>query len=551
MKKIVKYILILAAVVLVSCSKFLDIKPTSFVSEALIWEDKALIDQFMANIYANIVCGFNRRTVDGENWACAFGGNFDSGTDDFDPKPDAGTNQFNTNEITAGNCPFIKQVWSANYVLIRKCNMMIEQLPGVDDNKVIPELKERYLAEAHFIRAYCYFDLVKTFGKAPLVDHVQTLDEDLLVKPSSFGEIVDFICKECDEWYEKLYKVVPEAELGRASQGAFLALKARALLYWASPLNNPDNDLTRWTAAAEAADAVRKLGVYELYTTGEWPYYKQAFDETPANKEVIFARRFQYPEMTHNIHMQWSYDPQTSDRGSWNGLYPTQNLADAFETTDGKAITDPESIYDPQNPYVNRDSRFYQCLIYHGMTWEDYPIRMDICQPSATHARCGYGLRKFIEEHIGPASDLYVGVYAQDNDCPLFRYSEVLLNYAEAKNEAESTPGNDVYEAINEIRSRSHQPDLPAGLTQAEMRERIKNERRIELLLEEHRFFDLRRWMMADKLREPIRGMTVSNNGDGTFTYKVVEIEKRQFTEDNYYLPIPLSEQTKNPYLAE
>jgi len=551
MKRISKYILITAAVVIVSCSKFLDIKPTTFVSEALIWEDKALIDQFVANIYGNMVCGFNRRTSGGADWSAAFGGNFDSGTDDFDSKPDAGTNQFNTNEITAGNCPFINEVWTSNYKIIRKCNMLIENLPSVSDNKVIPEIKERYLAEAHFLRAYCYFDLIRTFGKAPLIKHVQSMEEDLLVKPTSFGEMVEFISAECDEWCDKMYVEVAESQIGHASKGAFLALKARALLYWASPLNNPDNELSRWESAAAAADDVIKLGVYELYKTGEWPYFNQAFDETAANKEVIFARRFQFPEMTSNIHMQWSYDPQKSDRGSWNGLYPTQNLADAFETTDGKPITDPTSIYDPQNPYANRDSRFYQCLIYHGMTWEDYPIRMDICTPSSTHARCGYGLRKFIEEHVGPASDLYVGTFAQDNDCPLFRYSEVLLNYAEAMNEARSAPGTEVYAAVNEIRNRSGQPNLPGGLSQDEMRTRIQNERRIELLLEEHRFFDLRRWKMADKLREPIRGMTVTLNQDESFTYTIVEIEKRQFTEDNYYLPIPLSEQEKNPYLAE
>ena len=550
MKRLFVYIVIVFASFLVSCSKFLDIKPTTFVSEALIWEDKALIDQFVANIYGNLLCGFNRKTSGG-NWSAAFGGNFDAGTDDFDGKPDAATNQFNTNEITAGNCPFIEELWNSSYTIIRKCNMLIEQLPGVPDNKVLPEIKERYLAEAHFLRAYSYFELIKTFGKVPFIDHVQNLDEDLLVKPTGFGDMVSFICDECDEWYNKLYKEVPANQIGHASQGAFMALKAKALLYWASPLNNPDNDLSRWAAAAEAADAVRKLGIYELYKKGDWPYFNQAFDETTDNKEVIFARRFQFPEMTNCIHMQWSYDPQKSDRGSWNGLYPTQNLADAFETTDGKAITDPTSIYDPQNPYANRDSRFYQCLIYHGMTWEDYPVRMDICTPSSTHARCGYGLRKFIEEHIGPASDLYVGVFAQDNDCPLFRYSEILLNYAEAMNETQPTPGAEVYAAINEIRSRSGQPDLPTGLSREEMRTRIHNERRIELLLEEHRFFDLRRWKRADILREPIRGMTVKQNNDGTFIYTVVEIEKRQFTEDHYYLPIPLSEQEKNPYLAE
>lgn len=534
-----------------SCSKWLDIKPTTFVSEALIWEDKALIDQFMANIYGSMICGFNRETEGpGTSWACAFGGNFDSGTDDFDGKYDASVNQFNTNEISAQNTPFAAQIWQTSYQIIRKCNMLIESMPSVAENKINSEDKNRYIAEARFLRAFNYFELARTFGKAPLITHAQKMTENLLVKPSSFDELIEFICNECDECHEYLYKEVPEALFGHASQGAFLSLKSRALLYYASPLNNPSNELKRWEEAAEAADAVRKLGVYELYTQTETPYYSMAFDETASNKEIIFSRRFLFPEMTNNIHMQWSFDPANKDGGSWNGLYPTQNLVDAFETTDGKLITDPASIYDPQNPYANRDARFYQSIVHHLSVWEGDEIRFDLYPPSAINARCGYGPRKFIEEHIGPADDLYVGTYAQDNDWPFFRYAEILLNYAEARNEALSAPDIEVYEAVNAVRTRSGQPELPSGLGKEEMRERIRNERRVELLLEEHRFFDLRRWKLADKLRETIRGMKVTEK-DGTFIYTVSDIEKRYFSEDNWYLPIPQSEQEKNPYLSE
>lgn len=428
--------------------------------------------------------------------------------------------------------------------------MLIEAMPDVADDKVSREDKARYIAEARFLRAFAYFDLAKTFGKAPLIIYAQDMKEDLMVKPSSFGELVEFICDECDECFSDMYKVVPEDEIGHAGQGAFLSLKSRALLYYASPLNNPSNELNRWEAAAEAAEAVMDLGVYELYDATDTPYYSVAFDETAGNKEVIFSRRFLFPEMTTNIHMQWSYDAQNHDYGSWNGLYPTQNLVDAFETTDGKLITDPDSIYDPQNPYANRDSRFYQSIVYHLSMWEGYQVRFDLYQPTAVCARCGYGLKKFIEEHIGPADDLYVGTYAQDNDWPYFRYAEILLNYAEARNEALAAPDAKVYDAINEVRARSGQPGLPEGLSQDKMRERIQNERRVELLLEEHRFFDLRRWKQASKLKETIRGMKVTEE-NGVFVYTVSDIENRYFTEDNYYLPIPQSEQEKNPYLAE
>lgn len=553
MKIYYKPFLLLAAAAMISCNDLLDIKPTTFVSEAVIWDDKALIDQFVANTYGSLVCGFNRATQGpGQDWSAAMGGNFDSGTDDFDGKFDANVNQFNTGEITAQSTPFVQEIWSSNYKIIRKCNMLIEGIPGVSDNVLTPEEKARYEAEARFLRAFCYFDLAKTFGKAPLILHAQEIDEDLLVKPTDFEGLVGFIAGECDNYYKSLYKEVPADQYGKASQGAFLALKARALLYLASPLNNSGNDIQRWVDAAEAADDVRKLNLYSLYRTGSTPYYSQAFDKTAANKEIIFARRFQYQEITHNIHMMWSYDSPDNPRGSWNGLYPTQNLADAFETTDGKPITDPTSVYDPENPYANRDSRFYQTLIYNDSVWEGKTVRFDINQPNANCGRCGYGLKKFIEEHIGPDSDLYTGAYAQDNDWPYFRYAEIQLNYAEAMNEALSAPDDKVYEAVNDVRTRSGQPPLPAGLTKEEMRDRIHNERRVELVLEEHRFFDLRRWKDADHLRETVKGMTVQyDDAQDKFIYTIVDIEPRSFSEAYYYLPVPLSEVEKNPLLND
>jgi len=551
MKTIHISILLLSAAGLFSCSDLLDIKPTTFVSEAVIWEDKALIDQFVANTYGSLVCGFNRTTQGpGQDWSAAFGGNFDSGTDDFDGKFDANVNQFNTGEITAQSTPFTQQIWTSNYQIIRKCNMIIEALPQVSDQVLSPEERERYEAEAHFLRAFCYFDLAKTFGKAPLIAHAQKIDEKLSVAPTDFEGLVRFISEECDEWCESLYKEVPADQYGRASQGAFLALKSRALLYYASELNNPGHVRQRWADAAEAADAVRKLNIYSLYRLGETPYYSQAFDKTANNKETIFVRRFSYPEITHNIHMQWSFDAADNPKGSWNGLYPTQNLADAFETTDGKPISDPTSIYKADDPYANRDKRFYQTLICNNSSWEGKTVRFDINRPNDWGGRCGYGLRKFIVEYMGPDADLYSGMFAQDNDWPYFRYAEIQLNYAEALNEALDAPNAAVYDAVNDVRTRSGQPELPAGLDQAQMRERIRNERRVELALEEHRFFDLRRWKEADKLRETIKGMTVGyDEGQGKFIYTPVDIETRSFSESQYYLPIPQSEIEKNPLL--
>jgi len=556
-----KYIIIMIfGFLLTSCEDILDIKPTTFVSDAVIWEDKNLIDQFVANTYGSLLCGFNRCSQSGEDWSAAFGGNFDSGSDDFDGKFDSNVNQFNTSEITALSCPYINEIWTSNYAIIRKCNTLIEQLEHVEVSVLTSSERKRYQAEAHFLRAFCYFDLAKTFGKAPLIEHAQTLTEDLLVTPADFESLVSFISRECDAYANDLYsqKEIPDSERGHATKGAFLALKSRALLYLASPLNNPNNDLNRWEEAAKAADAVRQLNEYSIYKDGDEPYFNLFHDKSQANKEFIFELRFQFRERTHNIHMQWSCD--AIDRGSWNGLYPTQNLVDAYEMSNGKFIYEDGSGYtlDAEHVYTNRDKRFEQTILHNGSVWETSVMDMHTvtadgstanCKPTQYKARCGYGLRKFLSDEGDHAAGLIYGTWAQDNNWPFFRYAEILLNYAEAKNESLSSPDNSVYEAINEVRKRVDQPELPHGLSKEQMRERIKNERRIEFVLEEHRFFDLRRWKDANKLRETILGMEIKWDGTKD-VYKIVEVEPRVFNESHYYLPIPQSEIEKNPLLA-
>ena len=558
MKKYKNLLLALFVALASGCSDMLNIKPTSFISDEAIWEDKVLIDKFVANTYGSMLCGFNRCTAGfGQNWSMSWAGNMDSATDDFASVSDSPIyTQLNKDAITAQSCPFVSEIWIQEYLVIRKCNTIIERVAGVDDKVLTAKEKLRIDAEARFLRAFCYFDLGRTFGKAPLILKAQNLEEDLLVAPSSFAEIVEFVKDECDLYADNLPLTYPEEEAGHATKGAFLALKSRALLYLASPLNSED-DARKWDDAAVAAQAVMDLHVYELYKVGETPYRSMEFDKTAANKEVIFERRFSFPEAPHNIHMMWSLDAE--DAGSWNGLYPTQNLVDAYETIDGKLIDDPtNTMYDAQDPYSNRDARFYQSIIYNGSTWETYlmsmvtntvdPSKNGSCKPRLGKARCGYGPKKFIEE-LDPSTNIYGG-YAQSNNWPYFRYAEVLLNYAEAKNESLSVPDESVYNAVNEVRARSNQPNLPTGLSKEEMRKRIKNERRVELLLEEHRFYDLRRWKDGNVLAEPIMGMNIYNNNI-TLKYEISKVEDRVFTGEHYYLPILLSEQEKNPLLKE
>lgn len=552
-------LLITILVVLTSgCSDMLDIKPTTFISDEAIWEDKNLINQFVANTYGSMLCGFNRCTAGYEqDWSMSWAGNLDAATDDFASVSDGPIyTQLNKDAITAQSCPFVEEIWNQEYKVIRKCNIIIERAPGVEERILSATEKKRVEAEARFLRAFCHFELARTFGKAPLIVKAQSLTDELQVAPSSFADIVKFVKEECDLYADNLPLSYSDDEAGHATKGAFLALKSRALLYLASPLNSSD-DSRKWADAAQAAQDVMDLDIYKLYKLTDTPYRSMAFDKTAANKEVIFERRFTFPEASHNIHMMWSLD--AVDAGSWNGLYPTQNLVDAYETVNGKLTTDPtNTMYNKQDPYTKRDARFYQSIIYNGSTWETHrmsmvtntvdPSKNGSCKPQLGKARCGYGPKKFIEE-LDPSTNLYGG-YAQSNNWPYIRYAEVLLNYAEAKNEELAAPDPSVYLAINEVRSRSGQPDLPSGLSKIEMRERIKNERRIELLLEEHRFYDLRRWKDGDVLAEPIMGMNIYDD-NVTLRYEVSKVEDRIFNGTHYYLPIPLKEQEKNPLLKD
>ena len=552
-------LLITILVVLASgCSDMLDIKPTTFISDEAIWEDKNLINQFVANTYGSMLCGFNRCTAGYEqDWSMSWAGNLDAATDDFASVSDGPIyTQLNKDAITAQSCPFVEEIWNQEYKVIRKCNIIIERAPGVEERILSATEKKRVEAEARFLRAFCHFELARTFGKAPLIVKAQSLTDELQVAPSSFADIVKFVKEECDLYADNLPLSYSDDEAGHATKGAFLALKSRALLYLASPLNSSD-DSRKWADAAQAAQDVMDLDIYKLYKLTDTPYRSMAFDKTAANKEVIFERRFTFPEAPHNIHMMWSLD--AVDAGSWNGLYPTQNLVDAYETVNGKLTTDPtNTMYNKQDPYTKRDARFYQSIIYNGSTWETHrmsmvtntvdPSKNGSCKPQLGKARCGYGPKKFIEE-LDPSTNLYGG-YAQSNNWPYIRYAEVLLNYAEAKNEELAAPDPSVYLAINEVRSRYGQPDLPLGLSKIEMRERIKNERRIELLLEEHRFYDLRRWKDGDVLAEPIMGMNIYDD-NVTLRYEVSKVEDRIFNGTHYYLPIPLKEQEKNPLLKD
>jgi hypothetical protein len=321
---------------------------------------------------------------------------------------------------------------------------------------------------------------------------------------------------------------------GRFTKGAALALKARILLYAASPLHNESNNLSKWERAAAAAHEVIQLGQYTLATD----YYDLFIEDNSAiNNEIIMSCR---TGATND--MEKANYPIGTPGGN-SGITPSHNLVSAYEYT---------GTPDPDNPYANRDPRLSYSIVTNSSGWNGRTMQIytngqdDPENPNAS--RTGYYLKKFL------MSDLYLTQNeTRNHNWVMFRYAEVLLNYAEAMNEAYGPDNDNGYglsarSAITMIRTRQGvgMPPVVAS-TQEEMRQKIKHERRIELAFEDHRYWDLRRWKEGGILKQPLKGIRATPVANDKFTYTEFIVENRVFEAPKmYFYPIPQDEINKS-----
>lgn len=520
------------------CSKKYEAEPLELINDDTIFDpadrNADYAKQFLYGTYGQLPDWYNR--VDE--------GFLDSGTDDALPsrlgtQPDF----YRTGRISSVSLP--DNTWSRNYTGIRRANLFLSK---IDIVPTTPTQKAQWKAEARFLRAYFYFELIKRWGGVPLVgDKVYQSSDNLNIARNTFDECVNYIVSELDAIKgDLLPATVPDADWGRANIGADLALKSRVLLYAASPLNNPSNDLAKWTAAANAAQAVKALGVYTL--TSNWSANLYA----TKNTEFIFIK-----ESATNANVEINNGPIGYQQGL-GATSPSQNLVDAFLMANGKMISDPASGYNPNNPYVNRDPRLTGTVMHNGKQWlgravETFEGGRDKPGGNRTQTRTGYYLRKFMG-----AFETSTAYSNQPHHALLFRYAEILLNHAEAVNESNG-PIADVLADLVLIRKRA---GIAAGtdnlyglsntLTKDQLRDIIRNERRIELAFEEHRTWDLRRWKIAEVvLNQPVRGVKIESNGSG-FTYTYFDAAKSVFDASKMYLyPIPQSELLSNNKMTQ
>lgn len=571
---------------LVSCAGFLDKEVDLSLDEEQVFAKFENTRGFLANMYTYLPDAF-AGYLDGQYRAAS-----------RDCMTDNAVSFWNvhyyhsvlTDSYSAVNHPFANDFWPRNFRGIRAANTFLTytresvvkntEMQGNDDSR----LYDRYMAEARLLRAIFHFDLVAWFGDIPVIGENEEGDPiifdytnpDQMNQPRvTAAEALKWIADECD----KVKDVLPfryaqeDMNWGRVNGAAAYALRARALLYRASALNNPTGDVALWREAASAATAfITKNSAssdpYRLYTTaGNDPNqnYYQCFVSTPhLNDEYILSRS---EWVTREIELFLAPCGFSGTANSVGRTNPTQNLVDSYETKNGLPI-DRDPTYDPQNPYANRDPRLEQTILHHGSVWgdpnQDEEREIDITYGSGRDWQelhggtlTGYYTKKFLNNMSWKSPTNYT------HACPIFRYAEVLLNAAEAINEAEG-PEN-AYRYVNEVRARVGMPPY-SGMTKEQLRERIRNERRVELCFEDHRFFDERRWMLfegkttASERIQPrysqvynLYGVQINPDAGTMFTYVPADAHPtRAFVSPkNYRFPIPDAEVKRLPELKQ
>jgi len=596
-----KRIIYLAATLLVfsGCRKYLDKEYDASLSEDKVFANTTLTKEYLANVYTYLPDGLG--TFSDQQYMNA----------SRDCMTDNATaywgliyyNKIRTDAYTSSSHPLASGFWTNNFTGIRKCNIFLNKINSsvITDREVTGDenhLFTRYKAEARFLRALYHFELVAYFGAAPILDGTvfNVGDEEMLnLKRQDPATVLAWVAAQCDSIKDVLpFRYASQGNWGRVSGAAAYALKSRALLYRASALNNTAGNSSWWTEAAQAAkdfiDAnANASNPHKLYTFNgtisntSMPSsivnapagtlnYMYCFITLPYdNDEVILGR-----SVWSTYVIDFSFLPFGSFSGAYGRTNPTQNLVDAYETINGKAIENDAS-YNAQNPYANRDPRLEATIFHHGSVWgrPDYgeEATVDVHYNSATDlgvdyrgsaggTYTGYYVKKYVNPTLIFNSSYLTG---QSHSWLIYRYAEILLNYAEALNEV-SGPTAEAYAAVNAVRARAGMPAL-AGLSQDQFRDRVRNERRVEFAFEDQRFFDVRRWKLYydqtsgtetglayRKQIYNLYGVSVKiSNGSPAYTYgKNSNVGDVNYTTPkNNLFPLPYSEVTMIPSLGQ
>jgi len=531
--------------------KVLDKPPRDSFSDTDVWQDIKLATLFANSIYN----GLNENNT--TDWSMFYNNFGFPGSDTdilFANWGGGGQAPINQGNISPDYMAGYGRIWRRKYDYIRRCNIFLSH---IDDLEAENEEEKMILkGEIKYLRAHLYFQLTRYFGGVPLITKPFELDDDFKVNRDSYEDCVDFMVNELDEARSLITRDRTSDEFGRANREACLALKSNILLYANSKLHDPSTepngplyDYTKntWQEVADAAKAVIDNPLYSLQQVTDYREYARIFYEvTP---EIIFAKANSPDYGT--MCMEFYNGPPGQPFLGWGNNIPMQNFVDDFEMKNGMGIDEAGSGYNPtpDSIYVDRELRFYASVLFQGA--EFGPRNMDYAAPNGLDfpanvpcqedgSRTGYNIRKFFDEYIDTQGS------RRKSPQIYLRLANMYLNYAEAQyflgNEAEAR------NYINIIRNRVLLPDITSS--GEELFEDIQHERKIELCMEHHRFFDVRRWMIADQTGNidvmGIEWKRVDESGNldpnGKLEYVIFKVEERKFFPSNYYLPIPRSE---------
>lgn len=578
---------------MVGCKKgYLDTVPDNITTLENVFTNRAASEQWLARIYS----------VMPDIWLTPYTTQWTGMTDEMD---------YTWIALPLNNGALVPDgtagYWQSYYQAIRYAGIFLQ---NIDNNREIlnqangAQLIQQYKGEARFLRAYYYFQLMKIYGPVVLMGEVPgDVNSDYQTARSTWDECVDYVISEMEKSKLDLPDVQSDpTQTGRIDKGIVMAAESQVLLYAASPLYNGNTELSdfknldgkqlinqtfdvnKWKKAADAAKAVIDLNRWQLYKATNADPFQAAYLSVKNlywdgwQTEGIFVRP---SNAVNDGNYGWSRHcaPRNSNGTAWNGMGVFQELVDAYRMNNGKGINETGSGYtesgfavakagfyvaNTSNMYINREPRFYADVTFSGSV---IPVVAASGQTSVDFFRTGnsgkagsardwpktgYTARK----NLHPNTNFSTGTYV-NRPAMMIRLAEIYLNYAEALNEYD--PGNaGILTYLNLIRQRAGVPVLLTGLSQDEMRKQIRLERRLELSFEQHRYFDVRRWKIANTPENHQGGAFYGMNMDqGTalntpaFYVRTAAVTRANWSRKNYFWPAPQSEIDRNKQLVQ
>lgn len=564
--------ILLSSVLMFSCSDYLEAPPSVDLDEDGVFADRTLTEQYITGIYAEgMPLGFSMGSSGIDRKLCATstlagacdeaeqGANWGKGNASWN------VDNHNNSSIDWDEDPRHNTRWQT----LRKCNIVLERIDEVPDDPGDVDFKTRSRGEAYFMRALVFWEGVYRYGGLPIIYRRINPSEDGKLPRNTFSDCVDSILVDCDRAASILPDYYTNSILvGRANRIAALALKSRVLLYAASPLFNTDdpylplsgnNDLIgygnyskeRWNEAAKAAKAaitaVESSGYYDLYDEGTPETNYEHVWTAPDNKEIILANK-KYRNFTTSSHPITSNIPAWAG-SSWSdgGLFTTFNFVRFYEKKDGNQQTwNMDGGDDLLEKYDELDPRFAQTIAAHGANWNT-EIGILNFLPGGAHNVANDKTKHLVRKWVPRVLRATAPRNSTNMDWIVFRVAELYLNYAEALNEYYETPPKEAFDAVLKVRERSGMPGFPSTLNKKQFREKLRRERAVELAYEDHRFWDIRRWLIADNegvMKGAMYGLQLSavTGAPGKVHYKPYVFENRLWSDRSYLHPIKQTE---------